>query len=139
MGVEELLVTRVQRTLPRGFQVIDRTFVTVVVACSAYSAVVLATPPGSFPLLPRQTLARIFPVAVPTTARCFPSARHSHPDATLLALTVPTAAFVPVTTLLRTKCVAIFGRVVDHAVDAGSTAAIRRVGRGGSRGVGDND
>ena len=32
----------------------------------------------------------------------------------------------------------ISSRVVGHAVDAGSTAAIRRVGRGGSRGVGDN-
>ena len=39
-------MTRVQCAVPYGFHVIDRTFVTVVVAYSAYLAVLLATPPG---------------------------------------------------------------------------------------------
>ena len=45
-GVEELLMTRTQRAVARGFQVIDHTFVTVVVAHTAYSVVLLATPQG---------------------------------------------------------------------------------------------
>ena len=62
-------------------------------------------------------------MAVPTTARRFPTARHSHPPATLLALVAPTAAFVPATTRPRTRCVTIVGRVVGHAAGAGGTAA----------------
>ena len=39
-------MTPVQRAVPLGFQVIDHNFVTVVIAWSAYSAVLSATPPG---------------------------------------------------------------------------------------------
>ena len=42
---EELLVARVQYAVPCGFHVIDRTFVTVVVARTVYSVVLSATPP----------------------------------------------------------------------------------------------
>ena len=78
-------------------------------------------------------------MVVPTTARYFLPARHSHLPATLLVLAVPTAAFIPTTTLPRIRYVAIVGRVAGNVADAGGIAAIRRIGRGGSRGVGDND
>ena len=45
-GGEELLVTRVQCTVPRHFQVINRIFGTLVTARTAYSAVLSATPIG---------------------------------------------------------------------------------------------